>query len=432
MKTASKKADELLQAIRQGAEPAFAHCVDSLQEIFPLLNRYKATPQDAEWHAEGDVYIHTEMVLQALYEEMKGLELTGNERLTLVLGAILHDVAKPLTTREKEMDGLLRVVSPRHEQRGRSLIHQPLLDLGLEYSLIREVMGLVGYHQMPKLLIVKNRPESAFFHLARLAPLHLLYILERADIRGRICPDPDDQLLWLDLFRDEAQRLGLWRTEAYSAWKGVFTAAMDRRMPPRFLDFSLGAAIQSYESGVISMPEEGVSRSYGLRQGFGELIILCGVSGSGKSSWARRVYPDAQMISLDELRHSLAGKTADQSMNGEVLQRARRLLKEGLAAHRQVVWDATNLRVDFRAQLIGIARDYAALTTLVCFAIPSEILIARNRMREDAVAYSVQLDQMDRCEWPEEDEAHRYVVVGPEAQVLHAAGFFGKEGDYGS
>jgi tRNA nucleotidyltransferase (CCA-adding enzyme) len=53
-------------------------------------------PQDAEWHPEGNVWIHTLMVID------KARELNGDcdrPRLaTIMLGAICHDLGKPMTT----------------------------------------------------------------------------------------------------------------------------------------------------------------------------------------------------------------------------------------------------------------------------------------------------------------------------------------------
>lgn len=46
-------------------------------------------------------------------------------------------------------------------------------------------MALVGYHQMPKLLVVKEYPKAAYRQLARKVSPRLIYHLERADMIGR-------------------------------------------------------------------------------------------------------------------------------------------------------------------------------------------------------------------------------------------------------
>lgn len=71
-------------------------------------------PQDAIFHAEGDVWTHVGMVCQALasFEEFR--TLPDMERQFLFAAALLHDVAKPLCTRHE--DG--RITSRGHSQRG--------------------------------------------------------------------------------------------------------------------------------------------------------------------------------------------------------------------------------------------------------------------------------------------------------------------------
>jgi predicted kinase len=315
-------------------------------------------------------------------------------------------------------------------------------------------MALVGYHQVPKLLVVKGHPDAAWRNLARKAPVRLLYLLEQADMRGRICPDREDQLAILELFRERMGALGLWGARAYADWHDVLRR--DLPAEPDLLDFALGAAAHDHESGRIASAEEALARSYALleglpkgtppspshelaratrrggvpearppsRTGFGRLFVLVGPSGSGKSTWAARNVPGATRIALDELRDRLAADRSDQTRNGEVRQEAARRLKRALAARETVVFDATNLRADFRAPLLRTAADYGALSTLVVLHRRTAAITAGNRDRPHAVRAEVLADQLDRYQWPEEDEAHRTLIVGDDDAVLHRAGYW--------
>ncbi|MEQ1571875.1 MAG: AAA family ATPase [Myxococcota bacterium] len=424
----SREGRALLASFRAGERPSFDRCVPALRGLFPALGELADTPQDPEWHAEGDVHVHCSMVLDALYAglETPTVALDAVDRDVLFLGAVLHDVAKPATTTTAELRGVVRTVAPKHEERGRGMVAQGLLELGLPYRAVRDVMALVGYHQAPKLLVVKDRPDSAWRNLARKAPLHLLYALEQADMRGRVCPDLPDQLAVLDLFREQSERLGLWGRRAYDDWHAELAPSLPP--DPELVDYVLGRAVTDHEAGDVAVPSEALARSYGAWSGpgagFGQLWVLVGPSGSGKSTWAERNLPGAVWISLDALRDELTGDRSDQSANGEVRQEATRRLKQALAARRTVVWDATNLRADFRRPLVQLARAYGASTTLVVVHRTTAAIRAGNRGRAHPVDARVLADQLDRYQWPEEDEADRVLVVGEGTGELYRAGFW--------
>ena len=182
-----------LQAIYEGATPSMDECVEALGDRIPLLHQYKTTPQDSGWHAEGDVHIHTGMVLAETYRilETEAAHLSKDRRLSLILAALLHDIAKPLTTKKQDIKGITRTVAPRHESKGRSYLAVKLIDTQLPYHIVEEVLGLVGYHHQPKLLVVKDKPPGEYRRIARLADPELLYWLELADMRGRECTRQD-------------------------------------------------------------------------------------------------------------------------------------------------------------------------------------------------------------------------------------------------
>lgn len=131
--------------IRRGASPNLDECVEALGDRLPLLRRFRETPQDPEWHAEGDVHIHTQMVMDEAYQLLAGpaSHLEGEGRLLLVLGALLHDIAKPICTRPQELKGVERIVARGHEAAGRSYLAPRLLG-ELPYPSLEVLLGLVG------------------------------------------------------------------------------------------------------------------------------------------------------------------------------------------------------------------------------------------------------------------------------------------------
>ena len=89
-----------------------------IRNYFPELHALIDTPQEYEWHPEGDVWIHTMMVIDEAARIARRDFQTDEERLQVVLGALCHDLGKPSTTKPGEKDGVMRIRSLGHEEAG--------------------------------------------------------------------------------------------------------------------------------------------------------------------------------------------------------------------------------------------------------------------------------------------------------------------------
>lgn len=421
--------------IEGGATPSISEFVDALGVAIPSLHALEDTPQDPGWHAEGNVLIHTGMVLDALYELLatrpEAAAITGRRRTALILGAALHDIAKPATTREMEIQGVLRIAAPRHEMRGRSELVPCLMGLGLAWETIELVLDLVGYHITPKLLVVKQRERGSYLRLARAADPELLYWLELADMLGRHCEDRATQIEHIEMFGLFAREYAAWRRFGDEAprWRAMFGEAL-AELPLAARELGYGQFLADLHDGVITQPEEGLARSFRFREPFPELVLTVGPSGSGKSTWIDRHLGDHTRVSLDEIRLEL-GDRSDQSQNAKVRQIARERLREGLRRKGKLVWDATSLHRDHRDAVTNIARDYGALVTLVCFPRSVQEYHQRNRDRATPVPAAVLDRQLAAMQWPEASEAHRWLVIGPSGEPLAYYGGLDDELPYG-
>lgn len=74
--------------------------IDLFGNEFEFLYQLKNTEQDIVWHAEGDVHIHTDMVLKEVYELIVLNNFTESEQFVLILSALFHDIAKPISTKK--------------------------------------------------------------------------------------------------------------------------------------------------------------------------------------------------------------------------------------------------------------------------------------------------------------------------------------------
>lgn len=415
---------EFIDKLLGGASPSMEDFVRELGGHLPLLHQLEGTPQDSEWHAEGNVLIHTGMVLDETYKlldsDLRGL--SSDPRAALILAAALHDLAKPLTTREREIDGRMRVVSPRHEERGRSCMALQLAGV-VPHAILEQAMAMTGYHNAPKLLAVRNKGAGHYHRLARLVDLEQVYWLEVADMRGRTCVDKAQQLEHLEIFQMFAKEYGYWQAGDKGLWQDQIHSALGD-YPDATLDLVMAHAHRDYEAGDISTPEEAIAKSYGYRDSYPEVVVTVGLSGSGKTTWIRKHLDDHEVVSLDDIRASLS-RREDQQNNSKVLRIAKESLREHLRARRKVVWDATSLRKDFRSAIVDLAEDYGALVTLVAFHCPSDELAKRNKTRTNPVKASARLKQSTNTQWPERSEAHRFLNVDAEGELLAAEGCYG-------
>ena len=401
----------LIQAIQNGANPTLDQFVDAFGSIFELLHALKTTSQDEQWHQEGNVHIHTEMVLDQTYQLLanEAGHLNAEHRLILILAALLHDIGKPLTTKEVERDGRHRTISPAHEIAGASYLFYRILDLGLSSSTTQAILTLVAYHNQPKLLVVKNRGREAYYRLARLTNLELIYYLERADMAGRISPSQSTDLENLELFRLTCEEYGLWNNaDPYSEWRTIIRSELADKGEDAH-HYTACCAIRDFENGEIQSPYEAIGRSYGHLDSHPQLVIMSGLSGSGKSRWIHENLPNHVIVSLDDLRAQLAKNRSDQSINPLIVREAKALLKSHLGKGKKVVWDATNIRKDFRSLLTRIGFDYHALVTIIVFHKPLKEIVSSNEKRQYPVSKAVLMDQLNRYQFVEQTEAHQII-----------------------
>lgn len=382
------------------------------KDDYPLLKDFKSTPQDPEWHAEGDVEIHTDMVLAQVHEliHTKASHLSDEDKAILVLAALFHDYAKPIATKEMEINDKVRIVAPRHEGLGASLLYNLNIPLGIDTKSWMSVIQLTAYHHIPKLLVIKDKSRPQYARLARqVKSLELLYWLEYADMRGRTCVDEQDQIDILDLFKIQAKEYGLWESDGY----GKLTEMVTSHFPNDSKDFHrrvIENAKIHYEDERIFMLEEELAIAYNYTEQ-PHLILTCGMAGAGKSSWINENASDYYRIELDRIRDDIAKGRANQSKDDEVIRIAHNELRQALREKRNIIWDATNYRSDFRKRIIDLGLAYGAFTEIVAFHKPLGRLIKDNKEREHSIPDNAFNTMLKKFQWPEIGEAHTLRII---------------------
>jgi len=133
------------------------------------------------------------------------------------------------------------------------------------------------------------------------------------------------------------------------------------------------------------------------------LIVLCGLPGSGKSTWAAA--QGKPVVSSDEIRRLLTGDATDQSVNRLVFHTMRRLLEAMLAAGAgEVIVDSTALTRHERRSWLRWAELHGCAAEVVYFDVPRPVCEARNAARDRVVPAAAMERLFNRLEPPRREE----------------------------
>ncbi len=152
------------------------------------------------------------------------------------------------------------------------------------------------------------------------------------------------------------------------------------------------------------------------------LVILVGVSGSGKSSFARRLFKHTEVVSSDECRALIADDENNQRVTPDAFEVLNLIVAKRLRYGRLTVVDATNVQPESRMRLLSLAKRYHAPAIAIVLDMPEELCLARHRQRTDRhfAEQVIQLqhaqlrDSIDRME---KEGFKRVFVLGSEEEV---------------
>lgn len=177
----------LLKSYRPSIGLQWLYDLGVVDQLFPELASLVGVRQEPDWHPEGDVDVHTLMVV----DEARKLidDLPYERKIAVMLGAVCHDFGKPPTT--EFVDGRIR--SRGHDEAGVEPTLAFLDRLGIYtlhgFDVRDQVVQLVRYHLKPgefyKVEAKNPVGDGAFRRLARKVEPDLLYRVAKADSLGR-------------------------------------------------------------------------------------------------------------------------------------------------------------------------------------------------------------------------------------------------------
>ncbi|MFE9246567.1 polynucleotide kinase-phosphatase [Nocardiopsis sp. NPDC006938] len=113
------------------------------------------------------------------------------------------------------------------------------------------------------------------------------------------------------------------------------------------------------------------------------LVLLVGVSGSGKSTFAARHFATTQVIGSDFCRGMVSDDENDQTATADAFALLGTIVDVRLRRGLLTVVDATNVQRKAREQLVRIAKANDVLTTAIVLDVPEAVARERNRARPD-------------------------------------------------
>jgi len=245
----------LLRARRPSIGFQLALELGVLDRLFPELKALVGCPQEPEWHPEGDVWIHTLLVIDEARQRIDDLERP--QQITVMLGAVCHDLGKPPTTAFSE--GRIRSID--HEQAGVAPSAAVLDRLNVQtiggYDVRRQVLGIVAHHLKPGMFRQSPTPVSdgAFRRLAQKVDLELLARVAKSDCLGR---GGGFDCSAMDWFLDRARELGVQHAPPAPIVKGRHLLGMGVAPGPRLGEILKQIYEQQLDGSVTSL-EEGLA-----------------------------------------------------------------------------------------------------------------------------------------------------------------------------
>ena len=342
--------------------------VNTIPEIKALIG----CQQNTDWHQEGDAYNHTKLVVQEMEKIIAENKINAPAvQTTLLAAALLHDIGKPPTTYYNEDEGQWKTQD--HGLAGDKIVRRLFFDEPDVFK--REAIAFMVRNHMTLHYIYgwsdkykKKLIKLSYGH----APLQYMMWLNLADSHGSISY-PENET-------EEQERIDL-------IAKMVDT--LDIRWNP-YLEY-MDRVTRYNELNNLNLNVSDIDQTTELF----DVIIMCGLAGSGKSTFIKDNYPKLPVISRDVMRYEMGltsspdekiiarpdqEKKITKMMNDRIIE----LCKAG----QSFVIDNMNLRYIYRQAVLKMVLPYNARITLAYVEAPDvETCIKRREGQIPAEEY---------------------------------------------
>ncbi len=356
-----------------------------VEDTFNWFADLKGVPQDPKWHAEGDVFIHTKLVVDSLISLPEFKEEKDLDQNILYASALLHDIEKRSTTTTETIDGVTSIISPKHSKRGEATTRELLYkEIPTPFIVREKIAKLVRHHGLPLWVIDKENPQKEVIKVSLVLNTRHLYILAKADVLGRECIDKEDVLLKIELFKTLCEENNCFGKNR------LFNSNL-----ARYLYLNKPEMALEYE------PFDNLEYS---------VYMMSALPGTGKDTYINKNL-DYPVLSLDEIRRENRISPTDKKGNGKVIQLGKEKAKEFLRQKQSFVFNATNLTRDIRNKWTSLFNDYKARIKIIYLEVPYNQLLTQNQNRDYSVPNHVVDKLIKKWQIPEYEEAHEIEYI---------------------
>jgi len=301
--------------------------------------------------------------------------------------------------------------TPPHERTSALICRRVLRRIGIPFTVREHSVALVLHSKKPDDLVGSDAPAETYMKLACRLDLRSLYALRLAELRADGVAERGDSKQGLASFRKRCEELSVFCSpprppltagqirDAAPVDEGrarrIANALRYFRLCQQFTDRKWFARRACEEAGMVE----------------GQLNLLIGIAGCGKSTWAAANMADTEIVSSDAMRLHISGDESDQSHNYRVFQEAMRRTASVLREGGTVTLDATNYSEELRGKPLATARWAGARICAFFFDLSLSDALQRNLKRERRVPEHVIARQWRMLTPPALYEADEHYVV---------------------
>jgi len=369
-------------------------CKDTETQVLPLprivVDQMKQTQQNANYHAEGNVFNHTQLVLQEYAALITHTELSEADKEVLYWAAVLHDLGKIKVTRWTGK----RWSASGHERAGvpmarNILLQQPQINTRQR----RKILDLVRWHHLPLRLGLKHAPLSAYHPIAIQTDIRLLGLFSMMDLRGRKCINMEQIQALILHFNEEVIPF------MQNYW-GTF-----ENLQARF--HQAHPEIQNYIWQSLQVNDfERILHLLNTKTEKAPRKSVChipiGLPGSGIRDYLETNLADLPTYAVD------LQNTADKLLPDE---RLTAFISGNIDKQRSMILSGYNVDTAWRQQLVDYMRSFSIKIQYLFFERSLPFLLKQNQLSGDEGAQTHLRKQYELFDWPHPWEAHELVSL---------------------